>query len=431
MKSARLCTLLVSLIAVPVLAQVADPDAEDAPYCPTPLYRPAVPYDPGAAKVTEGINRFSLDLYKASIRPPNNLLISPASVSTAAGLAYRGTTGKTAGELKATIHYFADPEAYAPANGSLLKRLNYQWGSNRLVVANSLWLQDGMPLRADSVADMGTYYDAGLQLVDYLADPDVARRQINAWAEKQTNQKISGLLEPSDITADTRAALVNTISWKGGWQKPFERSLTKIEPFTRFDGRKVNTALMHLRSNFSIVERDGVRAIALHYENYDAEMIVLMPKSARGLSRFENKLTADELAEWIVALDDIESRDTILTFPRIRIDWRNDLKGALKDLGISSRLDLSGIAGIAEPGKADGAADSTIAYVIHEAIFEVDELGSAAAAVPPVCHEIAIAPSKKPPPPYIFRANKPFMFLLRDLRTKTILFMGRYVAPPG
>ncbi len=432
MKSAKLCALLLAWTFAPASAQVAD--SEPAP----PAYRPVVPVDADAAQAAAGINRFSIHLYKASIQPAENLFLSPASVSIAVGLAYRGAVGPTAEELKAGMHYFADAKAYAPANGRLLKHLNYLSANNRLMIANSLWLQDGMPLRDDFAADMAAHYEAGLQRVNFRADPDAARLKINAWVETHTNDKIKELLAEPDITVLTRAALVNTIYWKGNWHVPFPRALTKNGAFTALDGRKLTTPLMQLRSHFAVAEFAGVQAIAIPYDRSDVSMIVLMPKSARALPGFEKGLIPEAMSEWLDKLDAAEPRDTILTFPRMSLKWRNDLVDTLQNLGMktpfSDFADFSGMAQIPYPGEVEDAVGLKISKVIHQTFLDADENGSEAAAATAVLMDIIVtgkSTAPPPPPPYIFRADKPFMFLLRDGRTRTILFMGRYVAPPA
>lgn len=194
--------------------------------------------------------------------------------------------------------------------------------------------------------------------------------------------------------------------------------------------------LMSQRSNFRVMERGGTKAIMLPYVGHEVEMVVFLPSSAKDLPKFEAKLTASDLAIWVDALEKAEWRETILTMPKMRIEWRKDLKSSLQAMGaptaFSDNADFSGIARIPYPGEDPRAIGLKIKHVIHKTYLDVDEIGSEAAAATAVVMDIIVTSAKSdpnPPPPFIFRADKPFFFLLRDRRTGLILFMGRYVKP--
>lgn len=383
--------------------------------------------DVEVSKVVDGINRFSIDLYKAMIDPAQNLFVSPASVSTAIGMVYRGAAGTTAEELRTTMHFFADPHGYAPANGRLLGRLNYSSDSNQLRIANALWVQRELRLRDDFISDLKQHYGAGPQRVDYRTDADAARLTINAWIETHTAGKIVDMLTPPDVTNATRSLLVNTIYWKAGWFHPFAPDLTKSASFTAIDGHKIDIPLMHVKGAFRVAQRDRVQAISLPYDGIDADMIIFLPRSARALPKFEKSLTHAALAAWIADLDKAESQETILTVPKMRLESRSKLSEPLQHLGIgdafSNRADFSGTT-------APGEWPLKINEVIHQTFLDVDEKGSEAIAVTVVDQiEVTAAKRGRPPPPLVVRADRPFLFLLRDKATGTILFMGRYVQP--
>lgn len=197
-------------------------------------------------------------------------------------------------------------------------------------------------------------------------------------------------------------------------------------------GDQVSTPLMRQQSNFRLIERGGFKAISLPYVGHEVEMVVFLPNSAKGLPKFEEELTAADLANWLTDLANAERRETILTIPKMHVELRQDLKNSLISMGaptaFSDDADFSGMATIPYPGEVPEAVGLKIARVIHKTYLDVDEVGAEAAAATAV-GDIVVSSARRepPPPPFIFRADKPFFFLLRDLRTGLILFMGRYV----
>lgn len=430
MKIARLCIGMASL-----LAPVGGVAFAQAGALPNERHIPAVLNDEGKQAIA-GTNRFTLDLYKRLLSPSENVFVSPASVSTAIGLAYRGANGATANELQSALHYSASPRAYLAADASVLKTLNFSGEGRELHVTNALWIQQGLPLRADFLADIQTYAEAGLQRVDYRHDPDAARQTINRWVAAATNDRIKDLLHVPDVTATTRAALVNSIYWKGRWETGFYAGDTKSEPFAQIGGKPVMAPLMHRQASFQSVERDGIKAIQLPYAGREVAMVVLMPNSSSALPHFEEGLTAEKLARWISDLDGAYPQDTVLTLPKMHLEWRGDLVEPLKGLGAKTAFgdeaDFSGMAIEPYPGEVPGATGLKIKKVIHQTYLDVDEQGSEAAAATAVMMDVVVSGRRipPPPPPLIFRIDKPFLFLLVDKRTNMILFIGRYVAPP-
>ena len=322
-----------------------------------------------AAETVAGINGFSLDLYKRSVDANQNIFISPASVSTAVGLAYRGARGATATQLRSTLRYPASPAAYLTANAAVLRSLCISEEGRELRATNALWVERTMPLRPDYVADLAAQAGAGLQRVDFRGDPDGARRTINHWVEDATHDRIRDLLHDGDVVDKTRAALVNNLYWKGRWAAPFASDSTKTGPFTSLDGRRTDTLLMHQRGEFRTAEHRGVKAIELPYVGGEVSMMVLLPNAPSALLQLERKLTDGDLARWFKALDGAPARDAVLTLPRIRLEWRGDVAPMLGSLGAAAPFrddaDYSGIALEPFPGEVEGAKGLTIKHIIH------------------------------------------------------------------
>jgi serpin B len=335
------------------------------------------------------------------------------------------------------MHYPLPPETSAVAGGEVLATMAIKAPGRDLATANSLWVQAGLPLNRDFLADLDRHYGAALHPVDFERNDQTARLLINSWVEGKTGNRIKELLHPEDVSAGTKSVLVNAIYLKAQWATPFKIGATRAGPFRTLDGRTLPVPLMNLRSSFKVAARGGVQAIALPYRSGELEMVVLLPKSIGGLPRFERTLTAQGLAAWLKRLDEAEPADTILTLPRFRLEWRDDLVPTLVGLGMrvpmSDAGDFSG-SKFVDPASSDpNDLAIKIGRVIHQTFLDVDENGSEAAAATAVVNIVVsgkrIAPP--PPPPIIFRADRPFLFLIRDARTGAILFMGRMVAPPS
>lgn len=431
-KIVKVVGVAAAMASAPAFGQEADAPLGE------PIRTITAVMDPDAKAAITGINAFSLDLYRHTLTVGENHLLSPASVSVAVGLAYRGARGTTAAELERTFHFGMPPREYIRINGQILDTMTFAGPRRELRTANAVWLQDAMPLLPDYEQDLTAFAKAGLQRVNFRADANAARLKVNDWVAESTRDKIKELLQADEVTKETRAILVNSIYWKGAWNSAFDKKQTKPGPFKLLTGGQVSVPLMSQRSNFRVMERGGTKAIVLPYVGHEVEMVVFLPNSAKDLPKFEEKLTASELAIWLDGLARVEWRETILTMPKMRIEWRQDLASSLQAMGaptaFSDDADFSGIVNFPYPGENPLAVGLKIKRVIHKTYLDVDEIGSEAAAATAVVMDVIVTGSRRappPPPPFIFRADKPFLFLLRDRRTGLILFIGRYVkAPP-
>jgi serpin B len=403
--------------------ETAETQADGSAFIPAPM-------NPAADGAVSGINHFTLDLFKRMGQPNDNLFLSPASVSTAMALAYRGARGVTADELRRVLYFSAPPETYLSVQAPILRAMTFSATGRELSTNNSLWVQDGLSLNPAYLADTAANAGAGLWQVDYRADPDRARVTINQWVSDKTHDRINNLLSPEDVTNKTRAILVNTIYWKGHWETAFPIAATKTQPFHLLDGETIPALLMHQEAGYQVLERNGVKAIDLPYRGGEVSMTVLMPNRAGGLPAFEAGLTDATLTRWLAALDASEARPTIVTLPKMHLEWSGDLVGAFKALGVSAafdaRADFYGMAAV--------PSDQVLAigHIIHQTWLDVDEEVSEAAAATAVVEDVIVTRLLNPPkpkPPFVFRADKPFLFLLRDRRTHAILFIGRYTGP--
>lgn len=389
-----------------------------------------------AQEAAKGSNAFALDLYREVAEEGDNLFFSPASITLAMGYAYRGADGQTAEELRKVMRFPAGPEAYLVGAGKLDRSMNLSGKGRELSSANAFWVRDGLSLVPQFEADLERHASGSFRTVDFGADPEAARKEINKWVAGKTNDRIEELIAQGVIRRKTAAVLVNAIYWKAEWLTSFAAEATRKEPFFMVDGSEIETELMNLRSEFRGVKRGSVKLVDLPYAGEEVSMVAILPDDADGLARLENGLTASRLENWLARLDEAEPYDTVLTIPKMSLDWKADLGLALKAMGaplaFSKQANFDRMAPFPQASLPDWCG-LTISNVIHQANIDVDEKGSEAAAATAVVMGGVMVTSARtgppPPPPFVFRADHPFMFLLRDKRTGAILFMGRLVDP--
>jgi serpin B len=372
------------------------------------------------AKVAGGCNRFAFDLYARLKGAEGNLFLSPYSISTALAMTSAGARGETAEQMAQVLFLPASGAAVHAAYGALQNDLNTAGagGAFELAVANRLWGQKGYEFLSDFLALVEKNYGAGLEQVDFAADTEGSRKTINAWVERQTRDKIKDLIKPGVLDAMTRLVLTNAIYFKGKWANEFDKKLTRDEDFFLTPEKKVTAPLMHQTKHFSYFDGGDFQVLGLPYQGDRLAMVVLLPKAKDGLAALEASLSAEKLAEWIGKM---RRREVQVALPRFKTTAEFGLKDTLVVMGMADAFD---------PAKADlsgmnGKRDLFISAVVHKAFVDVNEEGTEAAAATAV---VTRAGNGGGPPP-VFRADHPFLFLIRDTRSGAILFLGRILDP--
>jgi serpin B len=412
--------ILAAMIAAPAAAQ------DDPPPDPQEAFVPAT-LDADGKAIVAGANRFGLELYAELRGAGGDLAISPASISTAFGLAYAGARGSTATELAGVLHYPPVGDLHA-AFGGLLKTMDLRRNGRTLNVNNALWLQEGLKLKPDYLSLVERHYGAGLQWVDYRRDCEAARQRINRWVEAKTNNRIRGLLQAPNLTPDTRSILVNTVYFKADWAVPFDPRASKDGDFTLASGTKAKARLMHRKLDIPYAEAGGVKAVALPYRGSETEMVLLLPDRADGLAALEKGLTPATLDSWVAKLR--EGRQKVLvTLPRFKVEKRFELAEPLDHLGMqiafSDYSDFSGMKFVDAASRDREDWNFKLNEVVHQVFVEVEEKGTEAAAATAIVMAI-VTGARIEQEPKLFTADHPFLFLIRDRRTGLILFIGRY-----
>jgi serpin B len=385
---------------------------------PTP---PPVEWTPDVQAVADANNRFALDLYGKLREKPGSLFFSPYSVHTALAMAATGAKGNTLDEMVKVLHLPAD-EGKRLAAGDLGRWYAHPRPDYELAVANALWGQKGFPWRPEFLAVQKDRFGAGFNEADFVSNPDAERQRINKWVEGQTRDRIKDLLKEPHITVDTRMVLANAIYFKGRWAEEFDKKETRDAPFHLADGKTATVPLMHrkIKCKYGVADPKAdwgnqVKLAELPYRGDDLSMVLILPPKADGLPAIEKQLTPETLAKWIGAMT--PKSDFSVSLPRFTLETEADLPGYLKQLGMvdafdKDRADFSGMSPEA----------LCVSAVAHKAFVDVNEEGTEAAAATAVMFEtVSLPPS--------FRADRPFLFLIRDVKHGTILFLGRYVGP--
>ncbi|MGA9062867.1 MAG: serpin family protein [Terracidiphilus sp.] len=375
------------------------------------------------AEAVSGSNAFAVDLYAQLRSQPGNLFFSPESISTAFAMAYAGARGQTAAEMQHVFHFTLPPERLHPAMGALLTAMNAQHKDYELRVADALWAQQDANFLPSYLNLVQTDYGAGFHRVNFKTSPDAVRATINQWVEKQTNDKIQNLIGPGVLTPATRLVLTNAIYFKGDWLDPFDNGATQKEEFHLSATQWVMASLMHRTGSYRYYDGGTFQALELPYAGNELSMVVLLPKDIGGLPALEKAFTAAATGDWLGKLAPVDK--VILTLPRFTMTQQFELSAALSTMGMpqafADSADFSGMT---------GKPDFTISAAIHKAYVEVNEQGTeAAAATSIVMRATAMRQEFPAPPPIVFRADHPFLFMIRDTGTGAVLFLGRVADP--
>ena len=382
----------------------------------------SVSEDTGASALVEGNTEFALDLYGTlRAKDEGNLFFSPYSISAALAMTYAGAHGETAAQMADLLHLPGADDAVHAAFADLAAQLEGEDPAYQLKIANALWGQEGEVFLDTFLDTLERCYGAGLETVDFLHAAEQARKTINAWVEKQTEDKIRDLLKPGVLDAATRLVLTNAIYFKGTWSTTFDEKRTREMPFHSASGKKTDTDFMYKKDRVRYVERDDLQAIEMTYSGDDLAMLVLLPRAIDGLPKIEDALTPTLLADWIAGL---RSQEVEVFLPKFKTTSEFSLAETLAAMGaplpFGGGADFSGMA---------GTRDLFISAVVHKAFVDVTEEGTEAAAATAVVMSKSAAARPRERPVPVVRADHPFLFLIRDCRTGNVLFMGRFASP--
>jgi serpin B len=390
--------------------------------------------------IVEGNNVFATELYaQAAKTSRGNLFFSPNSIHTSLGMTYLGAKGKTAQEMAEVLHLALNREQIVQAFGELTRTLNspqmvlveeyvdreyrqMEAPVYQLSIANALWVMKDYPFREEYITEVRGPFNAELRQLDFINDPEPSRYTINEWVENKTNQKIKELLPPGIIRNDTRLVLTNAIYFMSNWAEEFKKQNTKDLPFTMTDGSKVTCPQMFQQDRFGYMETNDFQGLSLPYKGHDLEMAIFLPKNTDGLPTLEKKFTVKNLNKW---MSQFKHQEVKVTLPKFKFSYAASLGDVLKAMGMNLAFIWPG----ADFSIMTTAKDLFISAVLHKSFVAVDEEGTEAAAGTAVMMSLGAAPSMEKTEPKVFKADHPFIFVIRHKKTDAILFTGRLTNP--
>jgi serpin B len=379
--------------------------------------------DDDLATLVDSNSIFAFDLYQV-LREEDSLFYSPHSISLALAMTYAGACGETAQQMADTLNFVLPQDRLHPAFNGLDLELGHRGedakgkdgNGFRLNIVNAIWEQKDYDFLPDFLDLLAENYGAGLRVLDFASAPEKSRITINNWVSDQTEGRIEDLIPPGLIDALTRLVLTNAIYFNAAWQYPFPEDMTEDGPFYLLDGGEVTVPMMSQKELFSYTEGNGYQAVELLYDGSELSMVILLPAPSQ-FETFEDSLNAQQVGSIIGSL---EHRQVTLTMPKFEFASSFSLKEALTGMGMpiafSGGADFSGMT---------GNRDLFIADVVHKAFISVDEAGTEAAAASAVVMPMAMPPEETAE----VTVNHPFIFLIRDIETGTILFVGRVLNP--
>ena len=375
--------------------------------------------------LVDGNNAFAFDLYHQVVEGSDNLFYSPYSISIALAMTYAGARNETEQQMAQALRFELPQDRLHPAFNDLDQELNARGqgaqGKDdegfRLNIVNAIWGQKDYSFLQDFLDTLARNYGAGLRVLDFQGAPEPSRLIINDWVEEQTEDRIKDLIPPGAINVLTRLVLTNAVYFNAAWESQFEENSTSPGPFHLLDGAEVSVPMMRQMSGFRYTSGADFEAVELPYDGHELSMVILLP----GAGRFES--FEDSLDYGVVesAIDGLQGGQVALTMPRFKMETDFNLNDALSALGMSAAFDPPN----ADFSGMDGGRDLYISDVIHKAFVDVDEAGTEAAAATAVIMEATSAPVG----PVEITVDRPFVFLIRDIETSSILFVGRVMNP--
>ena len=375
----------------------------------------------GIAEIITANNQFAIAMYQQINGQPDqadkNVFFSPYSLSTVMAILYAAAEGETKAQIQKTFHYPA-PAILNPNSAALYNQFNKPNPDYKLATVNDLWMQQGLTLNKSYADTVQHYYSGQVTALDFEGSPDPARQTINKKIADKTKQLIPELLPKGSIKSDTAVVLTNAVYFKGDWTLPFMAERTSAQPFYNAIGRTSTVQMMEQQSYFSYYENKHIQVVQLPYKGDDLYMLVVLPKLNHKLAmqQLAKSLSATKIKQWRSGL---VRQEVNLHLPKFKLDARYQMKKLLADMGMPKAFNNGAEFNL----YADGTPIK-LDEVYHQAVVTVDEKGTeAAAAAGAVGMYVGMSY------PVEFKADHPFMFMIKDNKTDAILFLGQVNKP--
>lgn len=373
-------------------------------------------------------NRFAINLFN-NLGQNQNLFFSPFSISTAIAIAINGARDVTLQSVKNTLKINTDLPSYNIDFKSLLTKLNIdrKKDSIELSLANSLWMQQDFNFNKSFVEIAEGYYNSELNQTNFKLPDELekSRIKINDWVEEKTKNKIKDLIKPNILDTTTRLIITNAIYFKGRWLYQFDLGQTVKEPFYS-DDEKISTDFMKLNeTSCKYYEEGEFKMIELPYLGEEFSMIIILPDMKDGIDNLESNFSLENYTEWT---KNLKQEIVDVSIPKFKLDSEFKLSQVLSQMGMqiafSDEADFRGM--VDDSNKVDNLK---ISDIIHKSFMDINEAGTEASAATAA---FFVYPVELTPPvenKKFFKADHPFIFLIKENSTNTILFLGRMINP--
>ena len=391
-----------------------------------PAPKVAPPPAAAVAELARGSNAFGFDLYARLRTKPGNVVVSPASIVTALTMTWGGARGETAKQMQKVLHLEGNPAQVMTTAGTLARSLEDPRRPVVFRIANQLFGEKSYTFEEGYVDQTETAFGAPMEMLDFKTGFAAARTHINSWVESKTEKRIVDLLPADGVDKDTRLVLVNAIYFMGEWDEPFVEHMTRPQPFFTAKAAKKDVPTMNHTDNFRYVHDQGVTAVELPYKGRNMSMLVVVPDAVDGLAAVEKSLDAGKLEALVKSMNHERVWVQLPRFeiaPPVSLSLGDDLKALGMPLAFDrKRADFTAIANPTNPEDR-----LVVGKVFHKAFIKIDEKGTEASAATAV--SMPKAGGAMPAKQLELKADRPFLYFIRDHASGLVLFMGRVADP--
>ncbi|XP_008259664.2 serpin B4 [Oryctolagus cuniculus] len=365
-----------------------------------------------------------------------NVFYSPFSIISALSMLFLGTRENTAQQIAKVLHLQEDTENTKDTASThhversenvhlqfqkLLNELNKPTDAYELKIANKFYGEKTFPFLQEYLDDINKYYLANAESVDFANAAEESQKKINSWVESQTNGKIKNLFPSGTLNSTTILVLVNAIYFKGEWDEKFNKEKTKEDKFWLNKNTSKPVQMMKQRNhfNFALLEDVQAKILEIPYKGKDLSMIVLLPNEIDGLQKLEEQLTAEKLIKWMSS-QNMKKTYVKLHLPKFKIEEKYELSSVLEAMGVVDAFSPQN-ANLSGMSEHQGLV---VSKVLHKSFVELAEEGTEAAAATGMVIRVTSAQMHEE-----FFCDHPFLFLIKQNKTNSILFFGRFSSP--
>ncbi|XP_069329077.1 serpin I2 [Eulemur rufifrons] len=364
---------------------------------------------------------FAVDLYQAvSLSHKNNIIFSPLGTTLVLGMVQLGAKGKAQQQIRQTLKL---QETSTGEEFSVLKSFFSAISKKKqgftFNLANALYLQEGFVVKEQYLYGNKEFFQSAIKLVDFQ-DAKACAETISTWVESKTDGKIKDMFSGEEFGPLTRLVLVNAIYFKGDWKQKFRKEDTQLMTFTKKDGSAVKIPIMKalLRTKYGYFSESSMnyQVLELPYKDDEFSLIIILPAKDMNIEEVEKRITAHHILKWF---SEMQEEEVEISLPRFKVEQKIDFKEALYSLNIteifSGGCDLSGLT---------DSSEVYVSQIMQKVFFEINEDGSEAAASTGIDIPVIMSLARNQ-----FIANHPFLFIMKNNPTESVLFMGRVTNP--